>query len=56
MINYIKSHKVSAEKLAGLSEVLWNDDKYMKPVEVDSWLMFGMLEISWRFQAGQCPN
>lgn len=41
MINYIKTHSVTAESFAGINEVLWNDDKYLKPVEVDSWLMFG---------------
>lgn len=41
MINYIKTHSLTAEKLLEINEVAWNDDKYMKPVEVDSWLMFG---------------
>lgn len=42
MINYIKTHKLTAERLKGLTEVLWNDEKYMKPVEMDAWLMFGI--------------
>lgn len=41
MINFIKTHKTTADDLIKTNEVLWNDDKYMKPVEVDSWLMFG---------------
>lgn len=42
MINYIKTHKTTADRLVSINEVLWNDDTYLKPVEVDSWLMFGM--------------
>lgn len=45
MINYIKTHKVSADQFVSMAEVLWNDDAYMKPVEVDSWLMFGRFEF-----------
>lgn len=41
MINFIKTHKTTADDLIKTNEVLWNDDKYMKPVEVDPWLMFG---------------
>lgn len=47
MINYIKTHKVSADSLLSMKEVLWNDDTYMKPVEVDSWLMFGRFECNF---------
>lgn len=44
MINYIKTHKVTAEHLLGFDKVLWNDEKYMKPVEEDDlpWLTYGM--------------
>lgn len=41
MINYIRTHSVTLDTFTGINEVLWKDDKYMKPVEVDSWLMFG---------------
>lgn len=41
MINFIKTHKTTADDLIKTNEVLWNDDKYMKPVDVDPWLMFG---------------
>lgn len=41
MINYIKTHKLTADDLTKTEAVLWSDDKYMKPVEVDPWLMFG---------------
>lgn len=41
MINFIKTHKTTADQFLSMFEVLWNEDTYMKPVEVDSWLMFG---------------
>lgn len=43
MINYIKTHNITAEQFIEINEVLWADDQYMKPVEVDAWLMFGMI-------------
>lgn len=49
MINYIKAHKLTAENFQEINEVLWTDDKYMKPVEIDAWLMFGkQFQISYR--------
>lgn len=42
MINYIKTHNISAECFKEIKERLWNDDKYMKPVEIDQWIMFGL--------------
>lgn len=50
MINYIKTHKLTYEDFKKIDEVLWNDDKYMKPVEIDAWLMFGkyyLFKILW---------
>lgn len=32
---------MGADRFRSLNEVQWSDDIYMKPVEVDSWLMFG---------------
>lgn len=43
MINYIKTHSVTADQFSGLNEVLWNDEIYMKPAVVDAWLMYGRL-------------
>ncbi|XP_031623582.1 protein arginine N-methyltransferase 1 [Contarinia nasturtii] len=45
MINYIKKHNITAESLIKINQVLWNDDEYMKPVEVDPWLMFDIEEL-----------
>lgn len=45
MINYIKTHKITDKDLLQVNEVLWNDDKYLKPVEVDAWLMYGMFHF-----------
>lgn len=41
MINYIRTHQVTAEKIRNADKVLWLDDTYLKPVIVDEWLMFG---------------
>lgn len=41
MINYIRTHKSTAESVIALTEQPWNDDKYLKPVQVEPWLMFG---------------
>lgn len=41
MINYIRVKNVDATVIASADSQLWNDDVYLKPVEVDAWLMFG---------------
>lgn len=41
MINYIRSTNVDATTFLSIDSEVWNDDVYMKPVEVDAWLMFG---------------
>lgn len=41
MINYIRVKNVDATAIASADSQLWNDDVYLKPVEVDAWLMFG---------------
>lgn len=41
MINYIRSNKVTAEQLLNTNDSAWSDDAFLKPVVVDSWLMFG---------------
>lgn len=40
LINYIKTHKVSPELIMNATTALWDDEKYLKPVENDEWLMY----------------
>ncbi|XP_063358140.1 protein arginine N-methyltransferase 3-like [Cydia amplana] len=40
LINYIKTHKPTADAVMNSAEALWEDEKYLKPVENDDWLMF----------------
>ncbi|XP_013168439.1 PREDICTED: protein arginine N-methyltransferase 1 [Papilio xuthus] len=40
LINYIKTHKPKSEDIMGSATALWNDDKYLKPVDNDEWLMY----------------
>ncbi|XP_075992702.1 arginine methyltransferase 3 [Anticarsia gemmatalis] len=40
LINYIKTHKPSAEVISNCNEAVWDDEKYLKPVENDDWLMY----------------
>ncbi|KAL0895102.1 hypothetical protein ABMA27_013559 [Loxostege sticticalis] len=40
MINYIKTHKPKPEDIIKATESLWEDEKYLKPIENDEWLMF----------------
>lgn len=41
MINYIRVKNVDASVMVAIDSQVWNDDVYLKPVEVDAWLMFG---------------
>lgn len=42
MVNYIRANKSEANEFIGDDvQSKWNDDLYLKPVVVDSWLMFG---------------
>lgn len=41
MINYIRTQKLTPDQLLSAQETAWQDDAYLKPVVVDSWLMFG---------------
>lgn len=42
MINYLRSHPMSAEELMSTQKVMWDDDRFMKPtIEDDPWLMYG---------------
>ncbi|KAM3964708.1 arginine methyltransferase 3 [Aphomia sociella] len=40
LINYIKTHKSKPEDILKTTKPLWDDEKYLKPVENDDWLMF----------------
>ncbi|XP_018324278.1 protein arginine N-methyltransferase 1 isoform X2 [Agrilus planipennis] len=40
MINYIRMHKPSPQILIGSDMALWDDDVYLKPGEMESWLMY----------------
>lgn len=40
MINYIKTHKSKPEDITNATRSLWEDEKYLKPVDNDEWLMF----------------
>ncbi|XP_055309220.1 uncharacterized protein LOC129573066 [Sitodiplosis mosellana] len=56
MINYIKTHNITAEHFVKIKEVLWSDDKYMKPVEVDAWLMFDIEDFPNECQSNDDAN
>ncbi|XP_063376630.1 protein arginine N-methyltransferase 1-like [Cydia fagiglandana] len=40
LINYIKTHKPTADAVMNAAKALWDDEKYLKPVDNDDWLMF----------------
>lgn len=41
MINYIRINKVEAAVIASTEECKWNEEKYLKPLAFEPWLMFG---------------
>lgn len=41
MINYIRLHKPDPKLIVESPVALWDDDKYLKPGETESWLMYG---------------
>lgn len=41
MINYIRLHKPDPKEITESPVALWNDDKYLKPGETETWLMYG---------------
>lgn len=41
MINYIRTKNAAPGDIQAAQEPLWNDETYLKPAQVDSWLMFG---------------
>lgn len=40
LINFIKVNKPNSEVIAKTDKILWADEKYLKPVDNDDWLMF----------------
>ncbi|XP_072937106.1 protein arginine N-methyltransferase 3 [Epargyreus clarus] len=40
LINYIKTHKPSAADIMSETKAVWDDEKYLKPVDNDEWMMF----------------
>nr|XP_026488776.1 protein arginine N-methyltransferase 3 [Vanessa tameamea] len=40
LINYIKTHKLTSDEIMTATKPLWDDEKYLKPVDNDEWLMF----------------
>ncbi|SPP83944.1 protein arginine N-methyltransferase 1 [Drosophila guanche] len=40
LINYIRVCKISAEQLLSTEQILWDDEKYLKPVEYEPWLCY----------------
>jgi protein arginine N-methyltransferase 3 len=48
MINFIRCHKLTDPKqlLTAESTPLWQDEKYMKPVDFESWLAYDFDELS----------
>lgn len=43
MINYIRKHKPDPKVIVESPVALWDDDVYLKPGEMESWLMYGEL-------------
>lgn len=41
MINYIRLHKPDPKVLTESSTAPWDDDKYLKPGDTETWLMYG---------------
>lgn len=40
LINYIRTSKINPEQLLLTDKPLWNDEKYLKPLEYESWLCY----------------
>lgn len=40
LVNYIKTNKPTPEAVISAKKVLWEDEKYLKPVDEDDWLMY----------------
>lgn len=46
MINYIRLKKPQPKDILEYSTALWDDDQYLKPGEMESWLMYGVYVIN----------
>ncbi|XP_055850572.1 protein arginine N-methyltransferase 1 [Episyrphus balteatus] len=44
-INYIRKEKPSPEDILSAKSVIWNDEKYLKPGDYESWLSYDFEEI-----------
>ncbi|KAH8420863.1 hypothetical protein KR222_006954, partial [Zaprionus bogoriensis] len=40
LINYIRASHINAEQLLLTEQPVWNDEKYLKPLEYESWLCY----------------
>lgn len=40
LINYIRTAKINAEQLLLTEQPVWNDEKYLKPLEYEPWLCY----------------
>lgn len=50
MINFIRMNKIEPSVIKNALEITWNDDVYLKPVQIDLWLMFGMYHLRKKIQ------
>lgn len=41
-MNYIRTNTAGPEDFVSATTCFWDDEKYLKPVEFEEWLMFGM--------------
>lgn len=41
MVNYVRLHRPDAKTVAESGASLWEDEVYLKPGEMESWLMYG---------------
>uniref|UniRef100_U5EY54 type I protein arginine methyltransferase n=1 Tax=Corethrella appendiculata TaxID=1370023 RepID=U5EY54_9DIPT len=46
MINYIRIEKPDAKKFLDANEIFWDDEKYLKPLESESWLMMDLDDLT----------
>lgn len=45
LINYIRKEKPSSNDILSASSEIWNDEKYLKPLDYESWLSYDFEEI-----------
>lgn len=41
MINFIRLRKPEPKDIVESATLLWDDDQYLKPSEIESWLLYG---------------